>query len=74
MEHKSICENSFNSGCPYCAGKRPIKGETDLATMHPELIIDWDFEKTRRIQMNILQNQIKEYGGDANWNIVTKQK
>ncbi|MEU4427559.1 zinc-ribbon domain-containing protein [Actinoplanes sp. NPDC024001] len=28
-------------GCPYCSGKRPIVGETDLATVHPELAAEW---------------------------------
>lgn len=40
---------SFNegngNGCPYCAGKRPIIGETDFRTIHPELMSEWDFEK-----------------------------
>ena len=34
-----------NAGCPYCSGRYPIKGETDLATTHPELIKEWDFSK-----------------------------
>ena len=33
------------SGCPYCAGKRAIPGETDLATLRPDLMEEWDFEK-----------------------------
>lgn len=32
-------------GCPYCSGKRAIPGETDLKTLHPELMEQWDFEK-----------------------------
>ena len=28
------------TGCPYCSGRQPIKGETDLATTHPELLIE----------------------------------
>lgn len=32
-------------GCPYCAGKLAIPGETDLATLRPELMAQWDFEK-----------------------------
>lgn len=28
-------------GCPYCAGQRPIKGETDLATTNPLLAQEW---------------------------------
>lgn len=29
-------------GCPFCAGKRPVPGVTDLATKHPELITEWN--------------------------------
>ena len=33
------------SGCPYCAGKRAIPGETDLATLRPDILEQWDREK-----------------------------
>lgn len=29
------------SGCPYCAGKRVIPGETDLEALHPKLAAQW---------------------------------
>lgn len=32
-------------GCPYCAGKRAIPGETDLATVRPDVLREWDYEK-----------------------------
>ena len=32
-------------GCPYCAGKRPIVGETDFASVHPELLPEWDYKR-----------------------------
>ena len=32
-------------GCPYCAGKKAIPGETDLASLRPDLMEQWDFEK-----------------------------
>ena len=31
--------------CPYCSGRIPIKGETDLATTHPHLVSEWDDKK-----------------------------
>lgn len=35
--------NSRNrNGCPYCGGKRPIVGSTDLATLEPELAAQAD--------------------------------
>lgn len=33
------------SGCPFCYGAIPIKGVNDLATTHPDIAKDWDFEK-----------------------------
>jgi len=30
------------SGCPYCAGKKAIPGETDLVTLRPDLAAEWD--------------------------------
>lgn len=29
------------SGCPYCTGKLPIPGKTDLASQYPELAAQW---------------------------------
>ena len=31
-------------GCSYCAGKRVLKGDNDLATKQPEVAASWDFE------------------------------
>lgn len=33
------------SNCPYCSGRFAITGVNDLATEHPELMSDWDFNK-----------------------------
>lgn len=33
------------SGCPYCAGQKAIPGVTDFATVEPELVKEWDYEK-----------------------------
>lgn len=30
-----------SSKCPYCSGKRPVAGETDLATMEPIIASEW---------------------------------
>lgn len=32
-------------GCPYCSGRRLIKGINDLLTLRPEIAADWDYEK-----------------------------
>lgn len=44
-----------NYGCPYCVGKRAIIGETDLATTHPHLLTEWDYEKNNEIGLDPTQ-------------------
>lgn len=31
--------------CPYCSGVKCIPGETDFATLHPDLMKEWDWNK-----------------------------
>ena len=40
-----IASRNEGCGCPYCAGQKPIRGETDFATVHPELSKEWDYER-----------------------------
>jgi len=37
------------SGCPYCAGKKAIPGETDLVTLRPDLAAQWDRERNGKL-------------------------
>ena len=37
------------SGCPFCAGKKPIVGQTDLATVFPSISSEWDYAKNEPI-------------------------
>lgn len=43
----AISWRSSGNGCPYCAGKLPIIGETDLSSVKPELLSEWDYEKNK---------------------------
>ncbi|MBM6921517.1 zinc-ribbon domain-containing protein [Phocea massiliensis] len=36
-----------NYGCPYCSGHRALKGVNDLATTYPDLVQEWNYEKTQ---------------------------
>lgn len=36
-----IGTRTAGSGCPFCSGKRAFPGETDLATLNPELAAQW---------------------------------
>lgn len=33
------------NGCPYCAGRKVLPGFNDLATTHPSLLKEWDYER-----------------------------
>lgn len=51
-KHGHEWQNSPNSrekddGCPYCCGRYPIKGETDLQTIHPDIAKEWDYVRNR---------------------------
>ena len=37
-----VSDRSRGQGCPFCSGRRVIPGETDLATLRPELALEWD--------------------------------
>lgn len=56
-----------NSGCPYCAGQKVLEGYNDLATTHPELVKEWDYEKNK-----ILPNSISKGSGLKVWWICSK--
>lgn len=36
-----ISSRTSGSGCPYCTGKLPIRGETDLQTLYPHIAKQW---------------------------------
>ena len=40
---------NFGTGCPYCAGRFAIKGETDLMTLYPDIAEEWHPTKNKGI-------------------------
>ena len=46
-EWQAAISTRARSDCPYCAGKLPIVGKTDLATLMPEIAEEWNYEKNR---------------------------
>ncbi len=39
----------FDTGCPFCAQRRAIAGESDLATQNPALAAQWSDERNGRL-------------------------
>lgn len=59
IDHRTI----MGSGCPYCAGKLPVKGVNDLATTHPHLLQEWDYENNPESPCDFLAGSNKK----VNW-------
>lgn len=46
---KAVVKNrSKGTGCPYCSGTKVLTGFNDLATVHPELVQEWDHDKNSK--------------------------
>lgn len=41
----TISDRSNGTGCPVCSGKVILEGFNDLQTTHPQLILEWDYDK-----------------------------
>ena len=46
--------------CPYCAGKKVIPGENDLATRYPEVLALWDSEHNKISPSEVMSKSNKE--------------
>lgn len=40
-----IYSRKNGNGCPYCSGRKVLKGENDLQTVNPDLAKEWNYEK-----------------------------
>ena len=58
-----IADRSKGSGCPHCAGKVAIAGFDDLKTLHPEIAIDWDYDRNEEGPTEFRPGSNK----DVNW-------
>ncbi len=47
-----ISSRTNGSGCPYCYGRFPIKGENDFETLHRELALEWHPTKNSDLKPN----------------------
>ena len=55
-----ICHRNKGSGCPYCSGKKVLKGYNDLQTVSPSLAEEWNYEKNNELSpADVTQNSNK---------------
>lgn len=48
---------SSKDSCPYCSGLKVWRGFNDLATKHPELVLEWDYERNG----DLIPEQVSEH-------------
>ncbi|QUA52196.1 zinc-ribbon domain-containing protein [Aristaeella lactis] len=57
-----VRRTSAHSGCPYCSGKKLLKGYNDLETRYPEVAKWWDNEKNVPLRAcDIMPGSVKYY-------------
>ena len=52
FETKVANRTLLNRGCPYCSNQKLLEGYNDFATIHPELLEEWDYEKNGDLKPN----------------------
>ena len=61
---------SRKQGCPYCYGRAAIPGETDIATLNPEVMKYWDYEKNAA--EGVAPGDIKPHSDKKVWCVCDK--
>ncbi len=57
----TIALRNNGNGCPYCAGKKVLKGFNDLQTVNPTLAKEWNYEKNNELTpVNVTPNSNKK--------------
>ena len=57
----TISDRNSGHGCPYCAGKKALKGYNDLQTINPTLAKEWNYENNNGLTpMDVMPNSDKK--------------
>lgn len=64
----SRAKGKGRSMCPYCSGRKAIKGENDLATINPVLAKEWNYRKNG----NLSPSDVKPGSKTSVWWICSK--
>ena len=56
-----IANRNSGRGCPYCSGKKVLRGYNDLQTVNPDLVKEWNYEKNNGLDpTNLMPNSNKK--------------
>ena len=64
----AISHRTNGNGCPYCSGKKVLKGYNDLQTVNPELAKEWNYDRNG----NLKPEDVTENNGKKVWWICSK--
>ena len=53
----TVSNRTNGRGCPICSGRVTVVGVNDFATMHPELLAEWDYEKNEKDPSEYAEHQ-----------------
>lgn len=57
---KASIHSRQNNGCPYCGNKKVLTGFNDLATVRPDLLLEWDYDHNNIKPESILPGSNKK--------------
>ena len=62
----TVSSRANGTGCPCCANKVVVEGKNDISTKHPELLIEWDYQKNEKSPNQVLYLTNKKYWWKCN--------
>lgn len=78
-EYQAVIGSRTNmrSGCPFCAGRALLTGFNDLATLKPELAVEWDYQKNQGLKNRkgidvSTPDRVKAYSKQKVWWVCSK--
>lgn len=59
----TVSKRAIGTGCPYCSGKKVLKGYNDLETINPILAREWNYDKN----IAILPSEVSVHSARKVW-------
>ena len=57
VDHRTV----MKSGCPFCAGKKVLRGFNDLESKYPQIAKEWDFSKNSIAPSDVIWGSNKSF-------------
>ena len=55
-----LTDRRNGTGCPYCSNRKVLRGENDFASIHPELLQEWDYRKNGELRPDSITYQSRK--------------